>query len=404
LDIKPKNDSGPEQDRSVKKWSFLPYEEERETPRRELLFLRGAHSLVIPVIDAITIALALTMAFFMTDAWANHGYLEFLFGQSVSGVTSEMLWLGMAAIPLWLAVFIYFGVYKREVRRMSISTFDELTMTWGALAIGAWLSVSFLLLTVDDTVSFKSIWVFVALTWILLMVILPLARAFFRIGLSFHNPFRTSALVVGSGEVGRSLIGRLSRHKEYGLRVVGFLDAIDPGDAEPESGVELLGRPSDLRAIVDRYGISRVLIAFSRVPHQKILDIIHQCQEMKVDVSVVPRFFEALSANVEMEDVEGLTIASLPRYARHGWLMRATKRSLDLLGAAVAVVILSPLLILVSALIKLDSRGPVFFRQERTGRNHKRFMMYKFRSMRADAESPALAALFGALASTSFRS
>ncbi len=290
----------------------MPYEAERETPRRELQLLRAVHSLVIPLIDALTIFLALPLAYLIAEAWVNHGTFTSILGENVGTINTELLWLGIATIPLWLLVFSLFGVYKREVLRISVSTFDELPQTIGALAIGAWLSISFLLLTAGDDIRFKAIWVFVACSWVLLIVMLPLGRAVIRVGLSFYNPFRTNALVVGAGDVGRSLIGRLGRHREYGLRVVGFLDSVSPEESEEMGEVQLLGRPSDLRTIVDRYGVSRVLVAFTRAPYERILETIYECQEMKVDVSVVPRFFESLSSRIEMEDIEGLPMASLP--------------------------------------------------------------------------------------------
>ncbi len=372
-------------------WSFLPYETEQETPRRELQLLRAVHALVIPLADVITLAIAVLVAYFISAFLVNDGHMNGIMGLQLGEITIRELWTGLATIPLWLLVFAYFGVYRREVRRLSVSTFDELPQTIGALAVGAWVMFSFLALTSRGNPTGRAIWVYVALAWVLLMIMLPFGRALVRIGLSFHNPFRTSTLVVGAGDVGRSLIGRLNRHKEYGLRVVGFLDTTDVEEAtekeERSASVQLLGRPSDLRPIVDRYGISRVIIAFSKTPHPLILGVIHECQEMKVDVSIVPRFFEALSAQAEIEDVEGLPILSLPRYSRHGLVMRFAKRLMDLAGATIAVVLLSPVLLLTMLLIKIDSRGPIFYRQERMGKNHKPFMVYKFRSMHVNADS-----------------
>lgn len=370
----------------------MPYEEESGVPRGELQLLRFIHILVIPLVDILTLSIAIVLAYFMAGTLLSGGTLEGLLGSEPGTVSESFLWSGLATIPLWLLVFHYHGVYRREVRRLSVSTFDEMSQTIGALAVGAWVMISVLALFGIGGSAGSAIWVFVAAAWVFMMFLLPVGRAIVRIGFSFHNPFRTSTLVVGSGEVGRSLVGRLARHKEYGMRVVGFLDTAsfvhEIGEGENQaSPVKLLGRPSELRSIVDRYGISRVMIAFSRTPHPLILDVIHQCQQMKVDVSVVPRFFEALSHRVEIEDVEGLPIMCLPRYSRHGLLTRMTKRTIDLLGAAIVVLILSPLLLLVALLIKLDSRGPLFFRQARMGKNHKHFLMYKFRSMLVDADS-----------------
>jgi exopolysaccharide biosynthesis polyprenyl glycosylphosphotransferase len=372
-------------------WRFLPYEEERVAPRSELQVLRAVHGLFIPLADIITLTIAVIAAYFISKALVNGGQAEGILGAELGIIGSRVLWAGLGTIPLWMLVFSYYGVYRREVRRLSVSTFDELPQTIGAVAVGAWVMYSFLILTSKGNPSGRAIWVFVAIAWVMLMILIPLGRAVIRIGLSFHNPFLTSTLVVGAGEVGKSLIGRLERHKEYGLRVIGFLDTTsveaEQDDDEPKAHVQLLGRPSDLRSIVDQYGISRVIIAFSRTPHPLILGVIHECQEMKVDVSIVPRFFQALSPRVEIDDIEGLPVMSLPRYSRHGRLMRVAKRMVDLVGAIVVTIVLSPVLLVAAIAIKLDSRGPVFFTQQRMGKDHKPFLMYKFRSMQVGAES-----------------
>lgn len=372
-------------------WNFLPYEEEHDIPRRELQMLRNVRALVVPLMDTLALSIAIIASYYFAEKWINHGDFEGVLGPALGNMSVRILWTGLAAIPLWLLVFAYYGVYRREIRRLSVSTFDEIPETIGAISVGAWVMFSFLALTSRGNPSGRAIWVFVALIWVMLMILIPLGRAIIRIGLlSFRNPFQTSTLVVGAGEVGRSLIGRLGRHQEYGLRVVGFLDTTTVEEAQqkhPGSGsVQLLGRPSELKSIVDHFGISRVIIAFSKTPHPLILGVIHQCQEMKVDVSIVPRFFEALSARAEIEDIEGLPIMSLPRYSRHGLLMRIAKRLMDLIGASIAVLILSPFLLAAAIAIKIDSRGPIFFTQERMGKDHKRFRMYKFRSMHVNAE------------------
>lgn len=366
-------------------WSFLPYEEERETPRRELQVLRTLKALVIPAVDTVTLTFSIILSYLLASDFVSSGRLDGILGEAAGTVTSGQLWMALGAVPLWLLVFHISGVYKREVRRLSVSTFDELPRTIGTIAVGAWVMFSFLILTGNDLSTGWAIWVFVALVGLMLTFLVPLSRGIVRVALSFYNPFRTSTIVVGAGEVGKSIVGRLSRHKEYGLRVVGFLDTSPPEDVDLGK-VQLLGRHSDLREIVDQRGISRVLIAFSRTPHPQMLEVIHRCQEMKVDVSVVPRFFEALSSRVEIEDVEGLTMLSMPRYARHGRTMRAFKRLLDLAAASLIIMFLSPLLLAVTLLIRLDSPGPILFRQERMGKKHRHFMMYKFRSMHVGAD------------------
>ncbi|MHB1391464.1 MAG: sugar transferase [Thermoleophilia bacterium] len=368
-------------------WSFMPYEDEPEYPRREILVLRVVRGLLIPLADICSLAISITFAYILAEIFINSGDAEVFLGNSLGTITIRMFWVGLATIPMWLIVFSYFGVYRRELRRLAVSTFDELPQTLGAISVGAWGMFSLLAVISRGNPTGRAVWLFVAVAWLTIMLLLPMGRIIVRVGLSFYNPFRTSTLVVGAGEVGNSLIGKLNRHKEYGLRVVGFLDtdAVDD-ESGGNARVKMLGRPSELRSIIDQYGISRVLIAFSRTPHPQILDVINKCQELKVDVSVVPRFFEALSNRVEIEDLEGLPLLSLPRYSRHGFFMRRAKRLIDLFGAIMAVFIFSPVLLIAAIFIKLDSPGPIFFTQERMGKNHKRFLMYKFRSMNTGAE------------------
>ncbi len=379
-------DSKSRQDKLSGSWSFLPFEDGLETPRRELQVVRAIHGAIIPLVDIVSLSIAVTVAYFISGDLVISGWMDRIVGGQLGQVTTRMLWAGLGTIPLWLLVFYYFGVYRREVLRLSVSTFDELPETVGALSVGAWLMVSFLVLTGSGNPGGRALWLYAATTWILVMIVLPLGRATVRIGLSFYNPFCTNTLVVGAGEVGRSLTGRLQRHREYGLRVVGFLDTQEL-EENRDNRLKLLGRPSELRPIIDHYGISRVIVAFSRTPHPLLLGVIHECQELKVDVSIIPRLFEVLSNRIAIEDIEGLSILSLPRYSRHGRTARALKRLMDLAGASVATISLSPVLLVTSILIKLDSGGAVFYKQARMGKNHKTFMMYKFRSMHDGAES-----------------
>jgi exopolysaccharide biosynthesis polyprenyl glycosylphosphotransferase len=120
--------------------------------------------------------------------------------------------------------------------------------------------------------------------------------------------------------------------------------------------------------------------------HQEILSIITRCEREKVSIKVFPDVFQIMASEVSIGDLNGLPLLTVNDIALHGWRL-ALKRSIDILGSAVVLMILSPIMMLVAILIKLDSPGSVFYAQERMGLDAKSFMMLKFRSMRLDAEA-----------------
>jgi exopolysaccharide biosynthesis polyprenyl glycosylphosphotransferase len=137
--------------------------------------------------------------------------------------------------------------------------------------------------------------------------------------------------------------------------------------------------------LIDLLDVERVVVAFSNEHHETQLDLIRNLNALDVQVDVVPRFFEVLGPSVDFHTVEGLPVCSLPplRLSRSS---RLIKRTVDLTGAAVGLVVLAPLFFLVAVAIKLDNRGPVFFRQVRAGEGRRLFRIWKFRSMVVDAE------------------
>jgi exopolysaccharide biosynthesis polyprenyl glycosylphosphotransferase len=174
---------------------------------------------------------------------------------------------------------------------------------------------------------------------------------------------------------------KVSAHPEYGLQIVGFLD----GDAGTGLPAPLLGAPEEVAQIVDEYEIDRVLLASSVGSHEETLDLVRTVRRPDVQVSIVPRYFEIFTSHAILDDVEGMPVVTLPPM-RLGRSARVLKRGVDLLVSILALVVLAPLLAVIALLIKLDSDGPVFFRQPRRGRLGSTFQIVKFRSMQIGAE------------------
>jgi exopolysaccharide biosynthesis polyprenyl glycosylphosphotransferase len=191
-------------------------------------------------------------------------------------------------------------------------------------------------------------------------------------------------VIVGSGMVARQVYDRLQIAPNLSLDLIGLVD----DDVAPETSPSLphLGGLEDLEQIVHTHDIDRVIIAFTRSGHDDLLRCIRVCWDNQVAIDIVPRLFEFLDGARALDQIGGMPMLSItvPRLSRAS---RGLKRGADILLSGLGLLFLSPLLIAVSIGIKLDSRGPVMFRQKRVGRNGKEFAIFKFRSMFADAEA-----------------
>ena len=191
-----------------------------------------------------------------------------------------------------------------------------------------------------------------------------IGRAAARVGLHRTSNLRERTLILGSGAVALTLVQRLQRHHELGLDPVGYIDddVHEPG----KLGIPRLGTLDSLSDLITFGRVDRVMIAFTRASHEDLLHAIRVCRDAGVTVDIVPRLFEFLEGARTIEQVGGLPLLSI-RQPTFSPLSRFSKRTLDLIGAVLAILVLSPLLALIAVAIKLDSRGPVFFTQQRSG-------------------------------------
>jgi exopolysaccharide biosynthesis polyprenyl glycosylphosphotransferase len=189
-------------------------------------------------------------------------------------------------------------------------------------------------------------------------------------------------LIVGAGTVGARLARRLEQNPEYGLTPVGFLDA-DPLEtaAEQSAGVPVLGSPDELDWIAQLTGAEHVVIAFSSEPDERLVDLVRRCEALGLEVSLVPRLFESLNHRATYEPLGGTPLMGLRSVHPKGWQF-TVKHAFDRVGAALLILVFSPLMAAIALTVRLSSPGPVIFRQRRVGRDGTVFDLFKFRSMR----------------------
>lgn len=321
-------------------------------------------------VAAISVAYLVTCALF-----ARGGTAGWLLGS-----TAGMLVVA-ATLPVWLFVFEFHGLYGRDGQAPDHSTADEIgplfhSITLGTLALvaAAWLPIS------------TERWIGAPLTfWLVAFPLVALSRAAAR-SVSRRRPaFRQKTVIVGSGDVGRRIARKIRNHPEFGLDVLGFADT-DPRQVDDDpGGPQLLCRTDELPERVRELGVERVIIAFSTEAHDQTLELVRSLSELDVHVDIVPRLFEVVGSSASHHSIEGIPLLGIAPLT----LSRPAqiwKRGFDLVAATAALCVLSPMLVAVAIAIKIDSRGPVFFRQVRMGARNVPFRIYKFRTMVADAE------------------
>jgi exopolysaccharide biosynthesis polyprenyl glycosylphosphotransferase len=286
------------------------------------------------------------------------------------------------SLPAWVIVAKLYGLYDYDEERTDHSTADDLVGVLHLVTVGSWLFFAFAAVTHRADPGFARLLGF----WLFAVVAITGGRAIARGIARRHLAYVQNTIIVGAGDVGQLVAKKLRQHPEYGLNLVGFVDG-EPKERNGNlSDIALLGGLERLPQMVQILDVERVIVAFSNDSHEEMLDVIRSLKDLDIQIDLVPRFFEVIGTNVGIHTAEGLPLIGLPalRLSRSSILL---KRAMDLALSITGLVLLSPLFLAVAVWIKLDSRGPVFFRQLRMGSGDKTFEIYKFRTMDLDADA-----------------
>jgi exopolysaccharide biosynthesis polyprenyl glycosylphosphotransferase len=191
-------------------------------------------------------------------------------------------------------------------------------------------------------------------------------------------------LIIGTTEIGRMIHQKTVHSPGLGYRVVGYVAEKD-SDVKTVFGAPVLGKIDDITNTLTCNLVDQVIVALPEASRLEILDIVSQCEQGKVSVKVFPDVFQIMASEISIGVLEGVPLLTIRDPAMQGWQL-AVKRAMDIVVSAIGLVILSPFMLFMAVLIKLESPGPAFYFQERMGLDARPFPMIKFRSMRQDAE------------------
>jgi exopolysaccharide biosynthesis polyprenyl glycosylphosphotransferase len=320
--------------------------------------------------------LGLTIAFVA----AQHLYAFRVNGHDHVNAMGELL-LFLISLPAWVVAARLYGLYDRDEERADHSTADDFVGVFHLVSIGTFALIAVSHLTSWFVPPLSKLLLF----WLIAVVSVTVARAAARAFCRRRLTYLQNTIIVGAGPVGQRLALKLMKHPEYGINLVGFVDNEPKKPIDGLDHITMLGEPHDLPELVTLLDVERVIVAFTHDPVEHSLDLIRTINKLGVQVDIVPRFFDVLGPRVDAYTIEGVPLWALPPVHLTP-SARLVKRAIDLAGAFFGLLILAPVFLVVAIAIKVDSPGPVFFRQLRVGERGRVFRIWKFRSMSVDAD------------------
>ena len=326
--------------------------------------------------DALCIAIALLVAY---------NYRFHLDPIPIPGTEPPAFNRYIAAIPVViLVILVSLAVNRAYTQPRGRAFIDEVYGLIGGIAVGSVVLLAVMALYRGFSYS-RLVVVYTAVAGI---VILAVWRGLSRALLSAmrrRGMGTTRALVVGSGSGADALIHRLEMFPEYGYQLVGVVDdRLEKGSEYRR--LPVVGDSQDLNHLIMRHDVEEVFVALAEPDYHKILRMVAACADTDAEFKIVPHLLEVITSGVVADDIDGIPLVGVRRSRLVG-LNLVFKQVFDRVFGALLLVPGLPLMLVIAALIRLDSRGPVIYQQERVGKDGKPFTAYKFRSMVTDAEA-----------------
>jgi exopolysaccharide biosynthesis polyprenyl glycosylphosphotransferase len=291
----------------------------------------------------------------------------------------QLTWVAIAGVPILVVCAKLAGLYDRDetlLRKTTLEEAPKLLQLATVVTLVTWLTGG--LLTQHTLDRHEALFL-----WLALALGLVLARATARV-LALRMAPAERCLVIADEMSTRTISAKLTGHSGIRAEVVAHLDLDKAGSWSTDSFSVV--RVAEIRDLARTLDVHRAIIAPRSVDAGEMLNLVRTLKAVGVRVSVLPRLLEVVGSSVEFDDLHGMTVMGVRRFE----LTRssaAVKRAFDMAFAALGLLAISPLMLAAAAAIKLDSDGPVFFRQLRVGRHGNRFHILKFRTMVADAEA-----------------
>jgi exopolysaccharide biosynthesis polyprenyl glycosylphosphotransferase len=319
-------------------------------------------------------------------AWSLYYWMRIRSGWMSYSMEPEF-WVPMLVIAaFWLLVFFLFGLYRSWYAQ---SRFDEFAALFKSTTFG--VLVLFFAIFIDDRGVGSPVHarLLILLYWVLILLSVSTGRVLLHSfqrkllesGVGLHN-----TLIIGWSAKARELFENLKVYPALGYRVVGFVPVTDESHEHSHEGIPILDSIQTLPEIIDQHNVKEVLIALDSTEHDKLLFVIGSCNSHEVSMKIMPDLYDIISGQARTNQIYGFPLIEIMPVLMPPWEV-AVKRGMDIFISFIVLFFGLPLWLLVALLIRLDSKGSVFYSQERVGKDEKLFRIFKFRSMYSDAET-----------------
>lgn len=285
----------------------------------------------------------------------------------------------------WLLLFSFFGLYTSWYAK---SRFDEFVAIVKSSGFGIFLL--FFAIFVDDTSSGvtggqRSI---ILIYWLVLVSLTGSGRFFIHTlqrSLLIKGIGLKNSLIIGSIDKSKQLFDEISKYPALGYKIAGFLSINGGPEDNNYRNTPIYSGLDKIPQIIKEGNFEEVIIAVGSSEHDRLIDIISFCEPFKIGMKIMPDMYDIISGQARMNQIYGMPLIDLVPPLLPEW-ERKVKRMIDFLIALIVITLFLPFGILIALLIKINSKGPVFYKQVRVGKRGKSFYIYKFRSMVNDAE------------------
>jgi len=336
---------------------------------------KKTQKLLVIITDLVFINLALSAYFYIR---IETGWFKIL-------IMPEVILPMIAIYFYWLIVFTFFGMYRTW---FASSRFDEISTLFKTTFIG--IFIGFLVIFISDYLESveSSNRILIFIYWFFLFLFVAIGRLFirsFQRGLLIKGIGRKGAVIVGYNAKAKEVYDQILEHPALGLDVVAYV-AVNPDNVgKVYKEITVQGSFDQLVDVISKTHASEIIIALEKEDHDLLVDIISKVENTGIGLKIVPDLYEILSGQARTSQLYGIPLIDIMPELMPEW-EKKIKRISDIVISLIILIITFPLDILVSIFIKLDSKGPVLFKQDRIGMNNKVFRIYKFRSMYQDAE------------------
>ena len=337
----------------------------------------------VPLLNIISDIIAIETSFILAY-WLRFYFKPLVNTMPFSGppppVTGYII-LSLMVIPVWLLIFQSRKMYRTK---RVVFIFDEFFLIGRLVTFG--LVFSFGLIFFYRVFPYSRL-VF-ALIWGISIILITAGRYIvLKYEKTLYNKGKglKDTLIAGNTQTGLDIFNNFYKHKYAGFNIVGYVE--NSGDKKEnflDTG-NRLGEYTDIVEIVRNYNIETVLVTIPSSEHESLFDLMKACEGENVEFLMVPDFLEVITSSVRVQEIDGIPFLKIKSIPMNIW-NRILKRAFDFSFAFIVLLLTSPLILILAIMVKVTSKGPVFYKQERLSMTGRKFRMIKFRSMVMDAE------------------